>query len=128
MSLTKTEVQHLVNTYILAWTAQDVNLIATIFTEDALYHERVLAAPIRGRIGIQSYWQSKVVESQRDIRCELLNLYLDGDTAIAEWEVYFYDVPIQAKKRMREVAILELEDGKIAGLREYWSSELTSHC
>jgi hypothetical protein len=42
-----------------------------------------------GGIGPSS--QTKVVEGQGNIRCELLNLYLDGNTAIAEWEAEFDD-------------------------------------
>jgi ketosteroid isomerase-like protein len=123
VSLTRQEVRDVVDVYIQAWVKQDPDLIATVFTSTATYHERVLEAPIRNREGIQAYWRSKVVESQANIRCELLNLYLDGDTAIAEWEAEFDDLPHRARKRMREVAILELEGGLIASLREYWSSE-----
>ncbi|MGH3790796.1 MAG: nuclear transport factor 2 family protein, partial [Pseudonocardiaceae bacterium] len=84
---------------------------------------RVLEEPIRGREGIRAYWQAKVVESQGGIKCELLNLYLDGNTAIVEWEAHFDDVAQGVRKRMREVAILVFEDRLIASLREYWSSE-----
>jgi hypothetical protein len=83
----------------------------------------VLEAPIRDREGIKEYWQGKVVESQSNIKCELLNLYLDGDTAVAEWETEFDDLPNRVRKRMREVAILVFEGKLIASLREYWSSE-----
>ena len=73
--------------------------------------------------GNPEYWQAKVVESQARITCELLNLYLDGDTAIVEWEAEFDDVAQSVRKRMREVAILVFEGQLIASLREYWSSE-----
>jgi hypothetical protein len=81
----------------------------------------VREAPIRTRAGIRPYWQSKVVESQANIECALLSLYLDGDTAIAEWEARFDDLPQGVRKRMREVAILVFEGKQIASLREYWS-------
>lgn len=123
MQLTAQEVRGVVDIYIRAWVEQDADLIVTIFTDAATYHERVLEAPIRGREGLRAYWQAKVVESQRDIKCELLNLYLDGDTVIAEWEAQFNDLAQGVRKRMREVAILVFEDRLIASLREYWSSE-----
>jgi hypothetical protein len=53
----------------------------------------------------------------------LLNLYLDGNTAIVEWEAEFDDLVHKVRKRIREVAILVFEDRLIASLREYWSSE-----
>ncbi len=63
--------------------------------------------PIRDRSGIRKYWQKKVVTEQANIEAELLNLYLDGTTAIAEWEAGFDDLVAGCRKRMRDVAILE---------------------
>jgi SnoaL-like domain len=126
MSLVKEDVRQLIDVYIRAWTTQDPDLILTIFTPTATYHERVLQQPIRDHAGIREYWQTKVVKEQSNIHAELLSLYLDGTTAIAEWEARFDDVVEGHRKRMREVAILELEGDRIAGLREYWTSERVS--
>jgi len=123
MELTRQHVQDVVDTYIRAWVEKDPDLIVTIFTDTATYHERVLEEPIRNRDGIRQYWQTKVVESQDRITCKLLSLFLDGTTAIVEWEAEFDDLPQKVRKRMREVAILVFEGQLIASLREYWSSE-----
>jgi hypothetical protein len=123
MTLTKQEVRAIIDVYIKAWETQDPDLIVTIFTEGATYHERVLGEPIPDREAIRRYWQEKVVRSQAGIRCELLSLYLDGDTAIAEWEAEFDDVAQGVRKRMREIAVLVFEGRQIASLREYWASE-----
>jgi ketosteroid isomerase-like protein len=123
MPVATQEVRDVIATYIRAWVEQDPDLIVTIFTDTATYHERVLQEPIRNREGIRAYWQEKVVESQARITCKLLNLYLDGNTAIVEWEAQFDDVAQSVRKRMREVAILVFEGQLIASLREYWSSE-----
>jgi nuclear transport factor 2 (NTF2) superfamily protein len=110
--------------YKNAWEQQDAELILTIFTKDALYHEQVLKEPIRGHEGIAAYWKEKVVQEQGRIRFTLLNTYIDGTTGIAEWEVYFDDVVKQERKYMKEIAILAFIDGKIASLHEYWASEV----
>jgi nuclear transport factor 2 (NTF2) superfamily protein len=123
MALTKQQVREILAVYIQAWETRDPDLICTIFTHGATYHERVLGAPIQGRDGIKDYWQSKVVGTQANISCELLNLYLDNGTAIAEWEATFDDRAQQVRKRMREVALLTFEGSLIASLREYWQSE-----
>jgi hypothetical protein len=120
---TKQDVRNVVDVYIRAWVDQDVDLIETIFTDTATYHERIFEAPIRDRQGIRAYWKAKVVESQANIKCELLNLYLDGNTAIVEWEAEFDDLVQKVRKRMREVAILVFEGQLIASLREYWASQ-----
>jgi hypothetical protein len=77
-----------------------------------------------GRDGIRSYWQTKVVGGQANITCDLLNLYLDDGTAIAEWQAEFDDTAQQVRKRMREVALLTFNGSLIDSLREYWASEV----
>lgn len=123
MGLTKQQARAVIDTYITAWETQDPDLIVTIFTPGATYHERVLQDPIPDREAIRRYWQSKVVEAQANITCKLLNLYLDGTTVIAEWEAQFDDVPQGVRKRMREIAVLTFEGELISSLREYWASE-----
>jgi hypothetical protein len=54
-SLTKAEVRELLDTYIRAWETQDPDLIVTIFTLAATYHERVLDDPIPDREAIAAY-------------------------------------------------------------------------
>ena len=123
MGLTRQEAREVLDIYIQAWEGQDPDLIVTIFTNSATYHERVLEDPIPDRNAIRRYWQEKVVRSQANIKCELLNLYLDGNTVIAEWEAEFDDLVQGARKRMREIAVLTFEGRLISSLREYWASE-----
>jgi hypothetical protein len=123
VTLTKQDVRDVLAVYIRAWETQDPDLIVTIFTEQATYHERVLADPIPDRAAIRRYWQDKVVGGQANITCRLLNVYLDGDTAVAEWLAEFDDIAQGLRKRMKEIAVLQFEDGKISSLREYWASE-----
>lgn len=123
MTLDKAQVREVIDVYLRAWTTQDPELIVTIFTPDATYHERVLGEPIGDRDGIMEYWRTKVAEQQADIQAELLNLYVDGATAVAEWEARFDDLVQGCRKLMREVAILEFDGDRIAHLREYWTSQ-----
>lgn len=120
---TKQEALEILDIYIKAWETQDPDLIVTIFTESATYHERVLGEPIPNRDAIQAYWESKVVRAQANITCELLNVYIDGGTVIAEWLAEFDDLAQGVRKRMREIAVLVFEGHLIASLREYWASE-----
>src|SRR6185437_869813 len=119
MALTREQARAVLDIYVQAWERQDPDLIVTIFTPSATYHERVLQDPIPDREAIRRYWQEKVVESQANIKCELLNVYLDGDTVIAEWEAEFDDLAQGMRKRMREIAVLVFEGRLIASLREY---------
>lgn len=121
--ISRQEAREVLDVYIQAWETQDPSLIVTIFAPTATYHERVLGEPIPDRDAIRRYWCEKVVRDQANISAKLLTFYVDGDTAIAEWQAEFDDLAQGVRKRMREVAILELQDGLIASLREYWASE-----
>ena len=110
MALTRQDAHNVLAVYIRAREKQDPDLITTIFTHDATYHERVLQDPIGpGRQAIRRYWQEKVVRDQANIKCGLLNMYLDCQTVIAEWEAAFDDVPQGVRKRMKEIAVSEFE-------------------
>jgi ketosteroid isomerase-like protein len=85
MTLTKQQVREVLDVYIRAWEGQDPDLICTIFTDRATYHERVMGEPIRGRDGIRAYWQTKVVGGQANIKCDLLNLWLMTASAVLVW-------------------------------------------
>jgi hypothetical protein len=122
MRLTKQHVRSVLDIYIKAWEQQDPDLIVTIFTENATYHERVLEPPIPDREAIRAYWESKVVGAQANIKCELLSVHVDGNTVIAEWRAEFDDVAQGVRKLMQEIAVLEFDGELIASLREYWAS------
>jgi ketosteroid isomerase-like protein len=125
MTLTRQAAREVIETYIRAWETQDPDLIVTIFTPAATYHERVMTwPPMAGSEAIRRYWQEKVVEGQANITCELLSLYLDGNTVIAEWDASFNEPAKGVRKHIREVALLDFEGELIASLREYWASEI----
>src|ERR1700722_10355850 len=123
MAQTREHVRQVLATYIRAWETQDPELITTIFTLAATYHERVMGDPIPDREAIRRYWVEKVVRAQANISCRLLSLYIDGDTAIAEWVAEFDDLAHGVRKRMKEIAVLEFDGARIRSLREYWASE-----
>jgi hypothetical protein len=123
MALSRDEALRVLDTYIRAWATQDPGLIVTIFTEGATYHERVLQDPIPDREAIRAYWQSKVVQAQANIKVQLLNVYLDGETVVAEWLAEFDDLAQDVRKRMREIAVMVFSDGLVSSHREYWASE-----
>jgi nuclear transport factor 2 (NTF2) superfamily protein len=120
----KKTAENILKIYEDAWVNQNPEKIISIFTEDGVYHEKVLEKPFIGHEQIKQYWQSKVVEEQSDINFKLLNYYIDGDTIIAEWDASFYSNEKKARIHIIEVAIMEISENKIRSLREYWQSEV----
>jgi hypothetical protein len=69
MSLTRSTAIEIVKTYVEAWVKGDPDLILSVFTGSATYHERAFEEPIRNHEGIRKYWIAKVVETQKNISC-----------------------------------------------------------
>ncbi len=116
-------ISKLLKIYGEAWVEQDPDKILSIFTKNAIYHERVLKKPYIGHKQIRKYWTYKVVNEQKDIKFKLLNFYIDGSIVIAEWDARFFNKRKKEKIHMKEVAIMEISKGKIKSLREYWQNE-----
>ena len=66
----------ILKTYGNAWVNQDIYMILSIFHKDGIYHERIFEKPFKGHSQIGTYWKSKVVEEQSNIKFKLLNYYI----------------------------------------------------
>ena len=119
--MTKEEAKKLLDTYGKAWETQDPELILTVFTTDASYDDPTEPKNF-GHTGIRNYWVSKVVEGQKDIHFKLLNIWIDGETVIAEWDADFIDTKRNLKIEMRTVTIFTVQGSKFSSLRECWNS------
>ena len=122
--MTREEAQKLIEVYGRAWETKDPDLIVSIFTDDATYddpHE-----PIKnGKEAIRQYWVTKVIGEQDDIKFRLKNIWIDGNTIIAEWDATFIDTKRNLHIEMTEVAIFTTRGGKFSSLREYYKTKKT---
>ena len=121
--VSRNTVKKVLNIYKDAWVNQDPGKILTIFTKDAIYHERILEKPFLGHKGIKRYWQRKVVEEQKDIKFKLLNIYVVKNTAVVEWDASFFNKKKNKRIHITEVAIMKFKGNKINSMREYWHVE-----
>jgi ketosteroid isomerase-like protein len=122
--MTREEALILLETYGKAWETKDPELIATIFTPDAIYNDPKEPENI-GLEAIKEYWNYKVIGEQDDIKFNLRNVWVDGDTVIAEWQASFKDIKRNLFIDMTEVAIFTVKNGKFSSLREYYKSVKT---
>lgn len=103
---------------------QDSDMILTIFTPDAIYNDPK-EPENHGHDGIRAYWINKVIGEQKDIKFKLLNVWVDKNEVIAEWDAEFIDIKRNLLINLREVAIFTIKDGKFGSLREYYKSTKT---
>lgn len=74
---------------------------------------------------IREYWKYKVVEEQKDIKFELNNVWIEGDTVIAEWHATFRDIKRNLYISMEEIAVFVVKNNKFCSLREYYNTVKT---
>lgn len=115
------EARKLIAIYGEAWMERDADKILTVFMPDATYLDPREGTQV-GHDGIRNYWNFKVLNSQKDIHFTLLNVWVDGDTVIAEWNAKFIDTARNLHIDMTEVAIFSVHGDKFSSLREYYSS------
>jgi limonene-1,2-epoxide hydrolase len=117
--MTKEPATELIAVYGKAWEERDADLILSVFTPEATYFDPREGTQ-NGHAGIKAYWESKVIGSQKDIVFKLLNVWIDGDNVIAEWNATFTDTQRNLFIDMTEVAIFGVEGDKFSSLREYY--------
>lgn len=110
-------------TYARAWESRDPDLAASLFTDQALYHEDPFDEPIVGRQGIRTYWQGATAQ-QKDIDVLVREPHLVGNTVIAEWGARYTHVPSGERRELRGILLAEFEGEQVAAFREYWHRRL----
>lgn len=124
MLMTKERAIELINTYGKAWMTADADLILTVFTPDAQYHEP--HEPINvGYDQIRAYWERVVVGNQTDVTFTVVGVWIDGDTVVANWIAEFTDTKRSLRIRLDQVAICTVRDDKFSAVREYYKSTKT---
>ncbi len=122
--MNKQQATALIELYGRAWVERDAEKILEVFTPDATYFDPREGEQV-GHEGIRAYWKTKVIGSQKDIVFHLLNVWIDTDVVIAEWNATFIDTTRNLKIDMTEVAIFGVRDEKFSSVREYYRSEKT---
>ena len=119
--MTKEKARELIEVYGRAWEARDPELIVTIFTDDATYNDP-REPENNGIDAIRKYWETKVIGEQKNIKFDLLNIWMDGETVIAEWHATFEKFQEGILVDLTEVAIFGTRGDKFSSLREYYKS------
>lgn len=122
--MTKEKAFKLINLYGKAWTTKNPEILNLIFTEDATYDDPKEKENM-GIEEIKKYWEYKVIGEQDNIKFDIKNIWIDGDTVVAEWHANFKDTKRQILIDMLEVAILTVKDEKFSSLREYYKTTKT---
>jgi uncharacterized protein (TIGR02246 family) len=108
-----------VDRYLRAWTTNDPEHIADLFTEDARYYTAPHRAPWSGRDGIVAGWlDRKDEEGTWEFRYEVLAVV--GDLAFVQgWTIY----PNDGERYGNLWVIRVARDGRASEFTEWWMGE-----
>lgn len=111
--------------YRRAWEHKDADLLLTLFTEDATYHENPFNEPLVGHDAIRKYWQRVVMTNQKDIRFRWRSVHSNGKEHTIEWEAEFTRIEPSQRVELRGMMFLAFSGDRIVRLREYWHKRET---
>ena len=106
----------LVREFVDAFEKKDAALLGTYFADDIVF-ESYGDPEIRGRAGLVEMWAG-VFRNFAGVRFETLHQAVDGDIVIAE-QVHGLGLAGKPLAPIRNLAVYEIRDGKIAAWRDY---------
>jgi limonene-1,2-epoxide hydrolase len=98
----------LVARWVDAFNAQDVDLLASLYTEDAVNHQ-VAESPLHGREAIRQMFAEGFAGAE--MVCIVENLFEDGEWAMLEW---------RDPKGLRGCGFFHVQNDRIVFQRGYW--------
>ncbi|GAB5415640.1 MAG: limonene-1,2-epoxide hydrolase family protein [Congregibacter sp.] len=101
---------------VLAWNAIDADAIADLFTEDGTY-QSMMDKPTKGREVIREKFTA-LLSGATYLKLHLRNIAVQGNVVFLERVDEFVYKGKEASVPV--VAVLEIEDGKVAEWREYF--------
>ena len=111
----------LVREFVDAFEKKDAVLLGTYFTDDIVF-ESYGDPEIRGRAALVEMWAG-VFRNFAGVRFETLHQAVDGDVVIAE-QVHGLGLASKPLAPIRNLAVYEIRDGKIAAWRDYTNPEM----
>jgi ketosteroid isomerase-like protein len=109
----------LLDDFARAYETFDGDLIVSLFTDDAEYHEDPFAPPLRGHNAIRAYWL-EAAETQEQVEFTFERHWVSGETVIAVWHMSWRTKGTTDRFRASGVLVLEMWDATIARLRSWW--------
>jgi ketosteroid isomerase-like protein len=121
MTIGYTEAGDLLAAFARASETFDGDLVVSLFSADAEYHEDPFAPPIVGHNAIRAFWlESAATQDQVEFTIE--RHLVSGDTIVAIWHLSYVLREDGGRRRASGVLVLDTRAGEIERLRK-WSRE-----
>ena len=109
----------LVDDFARGWAKANLDLVCSVFTDDAVFHETPFTAPISGLPAIRKWW-ADVPYHQSEITCTTGEIYSAGPWFSTEFKTTFRRRRTGEWVEARGAIFCETAGGKISEMRMYW--------
>ena len=114
----------LLDRYRRAWESFDGDAWTDLFTEDAEYHEDPFEPPLVGHNAVRAYLL-KAAELQEEVSFTVERHWFVDPTILVAWHAGYIERSGRAQVRLAGFMTLEVRDGRIAKLREWYHRRAT---
>jgi len=111
--------RQLVDTFGRGWSKLRVDLIAEVFSAEAVFVETPFSEPIRGIDGIRKYW-ADVPYHQSEVTFTSGEIFVVGPWFSTEFKCVFRRRRTGEWVDARGALFCETADGRISEMRMYW--------
>jgi len=116
---TRVLARELIDAFAKGWSKANVDLVASIFTEEAIFLETPFVEPLKGLAAIRRYW-SDVPFHQSEITVTTGEIYLAGPWFSTEFRARFRRRRTGDWVDARGAIFAETDRGKVSEMRMYW--------
>jgi ketosteroid isomerase-like protein len=111
--------RELIDAFGRGWERGDVDAIAALFSDDAVFVETPFSAPERGIAAIRAYWRDLPLH-QAETAFAAGEIYAAGPWFATEFRCTFRRRRTGERVDARGAIFCETKDGKLTEMRMYW--------
>ena len=111
--------RELIDTFGRGWSKAKVEVLMSVFADDAVFLETPFASPLKGREAVLSYWKD-VPYHQTEIAFSSGEIYAAGQWFSTEFRLLFRRRRTGEWVDARGAIFCETADGLITEMRMYW--------
>lgn len=109
----------LIDTFGNGWSRAKIDVLMSVFAEDAVFIETPFSSPLRGRAAVLSYWKD-VPYHQTEIAFSSGEIFAAGPWFSTEFRLVFRRRRTGEWVEARGALFCETADGLITEMRMYW--------
>lgn len=123
--MNSSDVRDWLDGYVEAWARNDPELVAALFTEDAIYRFRPYGGEGRVAAGVDEIVKSWVDDDEDPSQWEASYepYAVEGDRAVAVGTSRYFDAGETGDEVYHNCFLLRFQDGRCAEFTEYWMLE-----